>query len=43
MRKENKIEMDKKITTIRLPDELKEKLVKNADSMGISLNALIIV
>ena len=34
---------DREQTTIRLPAELKEQLQQEADKMGISLNAVIII
>lgn len=35
--------MIKEQTTIRLPEELKEKLMKEAQKMGISFNAIVIM
>ena len=32
---------EREATTIRLPNELKEKLIKKAESLGISFNALV--
>ena len=34
---------EREATIIRLPKELKKKLVKQADNMGISVNALVII
>ena len=34
---------EREATIIRLPKELKDKLVKQADNMGISVNALVII
>ena len=34
---------EREVTIIRLPKELKKKLVKQADNMGISVNALVII
>ena len=34
---------EREATTIRLPNELKDKLVKQAESLGISFNALVII
>ncbi len=35
--------IEKEQTTIRLPNELKEQLHRQANSMGISFNALVII
>lgn len=38
-----KMKGEREQTTIRLPSELKERIQKEADSIGISFNAAIIV
>lgn len=35
--------MPREQTTIRLPSELKEKIQKEADRLGISFNAMVLI
>lgn len=38
-----KATIEREATTIRLPNELKEKLIEKAESLGISFNAYVTI